>query len=80
MISLCGRGAIQVTPAKMMEISFEELEKKLQKIGEIENREVILRFKIPNYELNIFRNGRTIIMGTNDKKTAKSLYAKYIGL
>ena len=32
-----------------------------------------------NYELNIFRNGRTIIYGTNDDKIAKSLYAKYIG-
>jgi len=56
-----------------------ELKKKLQKLGEVESRDVILRFKIPNYELNIFRNGRVIIMGTNDKKIAKSLYARYIG-
>jgi len=80
MISLCGKGAIQITPAKMMEISFEELTQKLQKLGDVENRKVILRFKIPNYELNIFRNGRTIIIGTNDKKIAKSLYSKYVGL
>ena len=80
MISLCGRGAIQIIPAKSMKISFEELAKKLQKLGEVENREIILRFRIPKYELNVFRNGRTIIIGTNDKKIAKSLYAKYIGL
>ena len=79
MISLCGRGAIQITPANSMKISFEELVEKLQKVGDVENREIILRFKISDYELNIFRNGRTIIMGTNDMKTAKSLYAKYIG-
>jgi adenylyltransferase/sulfurtransferase len=80
MISLCGKGAIQVTPVKNMKISFEELEKKLTKIGEVENRGVILRLKIPNFQLNVFRNGRAIIVGTNDKKIAKSLYAKYIGL
>jgi len=80
MVSLCGKGAIQITPAKMMEISFEKLARKLRKVGNVQNRKVILRFKIPNYELNIFRNGRTIIIGTNDKKIAKSLYSKYVGL
>ena len=79
-VSLCGRGAIQITPANSMKISFDELAHKLQKVGEVENREIILRFKIPKYELNVFRNGRTIITGTNDKKIAKSLYAKYIGI
>lgn len=79
MISLCGQGAIQITPAKSMNVSFEDLAKKLQKSGEIEIREIVMRFKIPDYEFNIFSSGRTIIMGTNDKKVAKSLYAKYIG-
>jgi adenylyltransferase/sulfurtransferase len=79
-VSLCGKGAIQITPAKNMTISFEELTTKLQHVGVVENREIILRFKIPGYELNIFRNGRTIVIGTNDTKTAKSLYAKYVGL
>lgn len=79
MISLCGRGAIQITPAKSMNISFEDLAKNLQKLGDVEIREIILRFKVPGYELNVFRNGRTIIVGTNDKKVAKSLFSKYIG-
>lgn len=79
MISLCGRGAIQITPGKQMKISFEELANKLAKLGDVKRYEIILRFTIPDYELNIFRNGRAIIIGTNDMKTAKSLYAKYVG-
>ncbi len=79
MVSLCGRGAIQITPAENMKISFEELAKKLEKLGDVELRDTILRLKIPNYELNVFRNGRTIIIGTNDTNIAKSLYSKYIG-
>ena len=80
MVSICGKGAIQVTPVKEVDISFEELGKKLQKLGKVDYHKILIRFKIPNYELNIFKNGRTIIIGTNDKKIAKSLYAKYIGL
>ena len=78
-ISLCERGAIQISPVKKIAISFDELEKKLRNVGEVENRKNILRCKIKNSELNIFQNGRAIIMGTTDKKIAKSLYAKYIG-
>jgi len=78
-ISLCEKGAIQISPVKKTVVSFDELEKKLRHVGEVENRKVILRCKIQNYELNIFQNGRAIIMGTNDKNLAKSLYAKYIG-
>lgn len=80
MISLCGKGAIQVTPVNELEISFEDLGKKLKKLGEVDYHKLVLRFKIPKYELNIFKNGRAIIIGTNDMKIAKSLYAKYIGL
>jgi len=80
MISLCGKGAIQITPVDTVNISFEDLGKKLQKIGEVDYHKLVLRFKIPGYELNIFKNGRVIVIGTNDKKIAKSLYTKYIGL
>ncbi len=80
MLSLCGRGAIQINPVDNVQISFENLGKKLQKLGRVDFHKLVLRFKIPGYELNIFRNGRTIIIGTNDKKIAKSLYAKYIGI
>ena len=80
MISLCGKGAIQITPVNDVKISFEDLGKKLQKLGDVDFHKLVLRFKIPDYELNIFKNGRTIIIGTNDKKIAKSLYTKYVGL
>jgi adenylyltransferase/sulfurtransferase len=77
-ISLCESG-FQITPVKDMSISFEELAEKLRNIGTIDVHPIVLRLKISNYEINVFKNGRAIIMGTNDKKIAKSLYAKYIG-
>jgi adenylyltransferase/sulfurtransferase len=79
-ISLCGSNAIQITPIKKGKISFEELGQKLQKLGDVSFTEIVLKFKIPRYEFSVFRNGRTIIHGTTDKKIARSLYAKYIGV
>lgn len=79
-VSICERGAIQIQPARPMSISFAELEAKLRPFGDVENRKVILRCKLQGVELNIFQNGRVIIMGTNNKNFAKSLYAKYIGV
>lgn len=79
-ISLCGSNAVQITPVATGKISFEKLKEKLKNLGEVEKTEIILKFKTSNYEFNIFRNGRTIIYGAKDKKLAKSLYAKYIGV
>ena len=79
-ISICGSGAIQITPENKMSISFEDLLFRLKKVGKVDIHPMVLRVKINDYEINIFRDGRSIIIGTNDKKMAKSLYAKYIGL
>ncbi len=78
-VSICERGAIQIQPARPMNISFTDLEKKLQQVGDVVNHKIVLRCKLQDFELNIFQNGRAIIIGTNDKNLAKSLYAKYIG-
>ncbi|HEC89575.1 MAG TPA: NAD(P)H-binding protein [Thermoplasmatales archaeon] len=79
-IKLCGTDGFQITPASSNKISFKELKQELESIGEVSIDEVLLKFKIKNYEINIFRNGRAIIYGAEDEKTAKSLYARYIGL
>jgi len=79
-LSICSSGAIQITPEKRMSVSFEDLAVRLNKVGTIDVHSMVLRLKLKEYEINIFRDGRAIIMGTDDKKIAKSLYAKYIGL
>jgi adenylyltransferase/sulfurtransferase len=77
---LCGSGIFQVTPPKKTNISFEELSKKLSKIGKVEHDITHLKFNIDNIQIYVFKNGRALIEGTTDKKVAKSLYAKYIGI
>lgn len=78
--SLCGRDAIQITPAMQMEISLEELEGRLSRLGDVRFTSCMLTFRSGREEFSIFRDGRAIIRGTKDEAAARSLYARYIGL
>jgi adenylyltransferase/sulfurtransferase len=77
--SICGTNSVQVTPIEKGDLEFDELKSKLSAHGEIKQTSHTLIFKITGYKITIFRDGRTLIKGTQDEKLAKSLYAKYIG-
>ncbi len=78
-VKLCGRDMIQVTPQKELGVSLEFLKTKLERLGEVSFLGALLKFNVDRYELIIFPDGRAFIRGTDDKKVAKSLYAKYVG-
>jgi adenylyltransferase/sulfurtransferase len=48
-------------------------------LGEVKFNEYLLRFKTGEFELTVFQDARSIIRGTDEIATARSLYAKYIG-
>ncbi|MBU2498183.1 MAG: ThiF family adenylyltransferase [Proteobacteria bacterium] len=77
--SLCGRNAVQISPATASEIDMERLKKRLTPLGQIEDNGFFLSFKTEGYELIIFPEGRTLVKGTNDESVARTLFAKYIG-
>jgi adenylyltransferase/sulfurtransferase len=76
---LCGRNAVQISPAHATELNFQELAKRLQATGDVKFNEYLLRFRTGDFELTVFQDARSIIHGTSEIKTARSLYAKYIG-
>ena len=76
---LCGRDAIQISPAKPTVINFASLAARLRDIGEVKFNEYLLRFRTGQFELTVFKDARSIIRGTAEISTARSLYAKYIG-
>lgn len=77
--SLCGRNAVQISPAIKTEVSLENLAQRLEKVGSVERGPVHLLFEGEGVAFSIFKDGRVIVKGTDDIKYAKSLYAKYIG-
>lgn len=78
--ALCGRNAVQISPPKPTIIDLPAFAAKLKNLGEIKQNEYLLRLTIDNYEMTIFRDARAIIRGTDNISTARSLYAKYVGV
>ncbi len=76
---LCGRDAVQISPANGAQIDLQTLAEKLKSVGEVKQNDYLLRFTSGDYELTIFRDARAIIRGTDDVSTARSIYAKYVG-
>lgn len=76
---LCGRDAVQISPAQPTRINFSSLAERLRRAGEVKFNEYLLRFKTGKFELTVFQDARSIIRGTDEIAVARSLYAKYIG-
>jgi adenylyltransferase/sulfurtransferase len=79
---LCGRNAVQVSPAQRGSLALEELAEKLKDAGSVNFNPYLLRLAPynTNYELTIFRDGRAIIKGTEDLGVARAVYSRYIGI
>ncbi len=76
---MCGRNAVQISPSQPTKVDFETLAQRLRGSGEVKFNEYLLRFRTGKYEVTVFQDARSIIRGTDEMKTARSLYAKYIG-
>jgi adenylyltransferase/sulfurtransferase len=76
---LCGRNAVQLSPPAGATLSLEELGRRLAGVGELKRNPFLLRLAVDGYVLSVFPDGRTIVAGTNDIATARTLHARYIG-
>ncbi len=77
--SLCGRNAIQISPAQPQEIALDSLAGRLAGQGEVSSNGLLLRFAVDELELMVFPDGRAIVKGTDDPAVARSFYAKWVG-
>jgi len=85
--SLCGRNAVQVTPATEGEIDLAPIAMKLMAHGKLMANKYLIRCIMhaekgaagEPVELTLFPTGRAIIKGTDQPEVARSIYAKYVG-
>lgn len=76
-VELCGRNSVQVSPG-------EEI---ILDLGAIADRyprsrlmgDSMLKIPLEEHELNLFKDGRLIVKGTDDINKAKALYSEYVG-
>ncbi|MCI0661494.1 MAG: ThiF family adenylyltransferase [Acidobacteria bacterium] len=78
-MTLCGRNAVQITPAVSTQIDFANLAEQLRVAGEVSYNRYLLKFKSGEHEITVFPDARSIIKGTDDPNVARSLYARFIG-
>jgi adenylyltransferase/sulfurtransferase len=78
-VSLCGRNAVQITPAPGARLDLAEAERRLAPLGPVRRNAYLLKFEVDACELTLFPDARAIIRGTDDPARARSLYARYVG-
>jgi molybdopterin-synthase adenylyltransferase len=76
---LCGRNAVQLTPAQRQTLSLAGLAQKLAGVGQVSHNAFLLRLAVGDYTFAVFPDGRTIVGGTDDIATARTVFARYIG-
>lgn len=76
---LCGRDAVQVSPPSTTTLDLDQLADKLKFTVAVTQNEYLLRFRVGDNEMTVFRDGRAIIKGTDDIGAARSLYARFVG-
>ena len=76
---LCGRNAVQLSFAQRESIDLAQLAQRLEPLGEIEQNPFLVRFKVDEFSITAFADGRAIVSGTDDIIIAKKLYAQYLG-
>jgi adenylyltransferase/sulfurtransferase len=82
-LTLCGRNAVQVRPARPAALALEGVAARLRDSGEASDVIVnayLLRGKLAGREIVLFPDGRAIVQGTEDPAEARSLYARYVGM
>jgi adenylyltransferase/sulfurtransferase len=76
---LCGQDSVQITPPVPAELELKKMAETLKEMGTVEQHQLWLIFRAGPHRLTVFKNGRVLVSGTNDEKTARALYSKYIG-
>ncbi|MBA4030389.1 MAG: thiamine biosynthesis protein ThiF [Planctomyces sp.] len=78
---LCGRNAVQISPATSQPLDLTRLAAQLGPLGEVRPNPYLLRFRPHGHpcELTIFRDSRAYIEGTEDPTLARTLYTQYLG-
>jgi molybdopterin-synthase adenylyltransferase len=78
---LCGRNAVQISPAEKRDVDLHEAAGRLRQQGMVFENPYLVRLALsePACEITLFRDGRAIVQGTEDAGVARSLYARYVG-
>jgi len=77
---LCGRDSVQIAAPAGRSADLTTLAKSWHDLGTVQTTKFFVRLTLPEaITITVFRDGRTLIDGTNDVSRAKSIHARYVG-
>lgn len=77
---LCGRDSVQIGAPAGRGADLITLARSWHDLGTVQTTKFFIRLTLPeDLTITVFRDGRTLIDGTNDVGRAKSIYARYVG-
>jgi molybdopterin/thiamine biosynthesis adenylyltransferase len=77
---LCGRDAVQIGASGNGRIDLDQVARTLEGCEHLTTTPWMVRAEVePGVSLTLFRDGRTIVFGTNEPARARSVVAKYLG-
>ncbi|TWU35122.1 ThiF family adenylyltransferase [Novipirellula artificiosorum] len=84
-VVLCGRRAVQITPASKSVVPLKQVAQRWQSEGEVRVNRFFVRLNTAadssasEIRLTLFADGRAVIEGTDQPSLARSLYDRYVG-
>ena len=78
-VTLCGRNAVQILPARKYRLDLQSLQRRFSILGSVTLSTHLLKLCTEDYELAVFPDGRAIVKGTSDPAEARSVYIRYVG-
>jgi adenylyltransferase/sulfurtransferase len=76
---LCGRNAVQVPSGSPLPVDLAAIAERLRRLGAVRCNEHLLTARVDAFEIALFRDGRSIVRGTDDPAEARRVHAKLIG-
>jgi molybdopterin-synthase adenylyltransferase len=77
---LCGRDSVQIGAPPGHAANLITLAESWHGLGSVQTTKFFVRLALPEkLTITVFRDGRTLIDGTNDVGRAKSIHARYVG-
>ena len=79
-IVLCGRQAVQVHPPADADVDLDRLAANLTgAVQDLERTPHLLRFRAEDCSFRVFPTGRTLLLGVDEPRRARTLYDRYVG-
>lgn len=78
-VTLCGRDAVQIQAESESDVNLNKVADRWEGIGRVQSTRFFVRLHVDPFTVTLFRDGRTVVSGTDDLAKARSIASQYVG-